>query len=99
MATTRTVYVVAVYLCDRAYGGPDEGGWWYDTGEMVRIIRTFKDEERAASHAARMNRLLDATINNGRREISSVLSDGRYYAEVHENIAPHHYPERRPHYE
>ena len=99
MATNRTVYVVAVYLCDRAYGGPEEGGWWYDTGEMARIIRTFKDEERAVAHATRMNRLLDATINKGRREISSVLSDGRYCAEVHENIAPHHYPERRPHYE
>ena len=80
MAKTRTVYIVAVYLCDRAYGGPEEGGWWYDTGEMVRIIRAFKDEERAAAHATRMNGLLNATINKGRREISSVLSDGRYYA-------------------
>ena len=95
----KTVYIVAVYLCDRAYGGPEEGGWWYSTGELVRIIRTFKDEERAAAYATRMNRLLNATINKGRREISSVLSDGRYYAEVHESIAPRHYPEHRPHYE
>ena len=95
----KTTYVVAVYLCDRAWGGPEEGGWWYDTGELVRIIRTFKDEERAAVHATRMNSLLNATINKGRRDISSVLSDGCYYAEVHENIAPQHYPERRPHYE
>ncbi len=27
MANTRTVYIVAVYLIDRAYGGPEEGGW------------------------------------------------------------------------
>jgi hypothetical protein len=46
-----------------------------------------------------MNSLLDATINKGRREISSVLSDGRYQAEVHEHAAPRGYPERRPHYE
>ena len=38
MANTRTVYLI-----DRAYGGPEEGGWWYDTGERVRIIRTFLD--------------------------------------------------------
>jgi len=25
-------YTVAVYICDRAYGGPEEGGWWYDCG-------------------------------------------------------------------
>ena len=99
MPSNRTVYVVAVYLCDRAYGGPEEGGWWYDTGEMVRIIRTLKDEDRAETFATRMNSLLNATVNMGRRDISSVLSEGRYYAEVHENIAPHHYPERRPHYE
>ena len=99
MPSNRTVYVVAVYLCDRAYGGPEEGGWWYDTGEMARIIRTFKDEDRAEAYATRMNSLLNATINKGRRDISSVLSDGKYYAEVHKNIAPHHYPERRPHYE
>ena len=98
MANTRTVYIVAVYLIDRAYGGPEEGGWGYDTGELVRIIRTFKDEDRAAAHATRMNGLLNATINEGRRDISSVLSDGKYYAEVHENVAPEHYPERRPCY-
>lgn len=25
-------YTVAIYLVDRAYGGPEEGGWWYDYG-------------------------------------------------------------------
>jgi hypothetical protein len=99
MMANKTVYIVAVYLCDRAYGGPEEGGWWYDTGELVRIIRTFKNEERAAAHATRMNSLLNVTINKGRRDISSVLSDGKYYAEVHENLAPQHYPAVRPHYE
>ena len=99
MAKARTVYVVAVYLCDRDFGGPEEGGWWYDTGDLVRIIRTFKDEERATAHATRMNSLLNATINKGRRDISSVLSGGKFYAEVHEDIAPQHYPAVRPHYE
>ncbi len=66
---------------------------------VIRVRGHSKDEERAAAHATRMNGLLNATINKGRREISSVLSDGWYYAEVHENVAPRHYPERRPHYE
>ncbi len=96
---TKSTYVVAIYLCDRAYGGPEEGGWWYDTGELVRIHRAYKDPDRAAAKATRMNGLLNATINKGRREISSVLSEGRYHAEVWENRPLAFYPERRPHYE
>lgn len=26
---------VVVYEIDREYGGPEEGGWWYDTGRLV----------------------------------------------------------------
>lgn len=25
----------ALYLCDQAFGGPEEGGWWYDTYQLV----------------------------------------------------------------
>lgn len=28
-------WAVAVYLVDLAYGGPEEGGWYYETGELV----------------------------------------------------------------
>ena len=28
---------VALYLVDRAYGGPEEGGWWYDYGTLVPL--------------------------------------------------------------
>lgn len=42
---TLTFYV-NTYLIDKAYGGPEEGGWWYNTqdpvnqaGEVVEFIR------------------------------------------------------------
>lgn len=92
-------YVVAVYMTDRAYGGPEEGGWWFDYGEHVRTVRTFPNAARADAYAKRMNNVLDRTLNKGRREISSVLSEGRYSAEVHQGLAPQFYPETRPHYE
>lgn len=29
---------LAVYEVDRAYGGPEEGGWWFYTGSLVACI-------------------------------------------------------------
>lgn len=92
-------YVVAVYLEDRCWGGPEEGGWWYDAGEHVRTMRVFNDVDKACIYTNRLNRLLDKTLNKDRRELSSVLSDGRYCALIHDNFAPARYPEQRPHYE
>jgi len=31
----RRPFYVNVYATDRHYGGPEEGGWWYDCGEPV----------------------------------------------------------------
>jgi hypothetical protein len=28
-------YTVAIYLVDKQYGGPEEGGWWYEAGTRV----------------------------------------------------------------
>jgi|TARA_R110001583_G_scaffold69697_2_gene197611 hypothetical protein len=37
-----------VYIIGRAYGGPEEGGWWYDYHEWVyRKNRETSDEELA----------------------------------------------------
>jgi len=95
-------YTVAVYLCDRAYGGPEEGGWWYDCGvpsdEHARFTRGFKRESDAIKYARKLNDTHAEKWNEDRRDISSVLSEGQFYAEVHEgNPAP--YPKIRPHYE
>lgn len=94
-----TKYIVAVYMCDRAYGGPEEGGWWYDTGELIRVINVFRNEGKAIEFCRRMNRLLRKTLNKTRRDIGSVLSEGQYFAEIHDNCAPKYYPEVTPHYE
>ena len=24
-----------IYQCSQAYGGPEEGGWWYSCGELI----------------------------------------------------------------
>lgn len=35
------------YELNRAYGGPEEGGWWYDTGKFVRCHGVFSSWESA----------------------------------------------------
>lgn len=92
-------FVVAVYMVDRQYGGPEEGGWYYDAGELVRTMRVFGNQDTAYSYSNRMNALFKATLNRGRRSISSVLSEGQYRARVCDDCAPRYFPEQRPHYE
>lgn len=93
------MHVLALYEVDRAYGGPEEGGWWFDTGEHRRTLRTFGNEQDAYAAARRCNGWL-ARLQKGKRAVSSVIYDGgRYAAEVHRNFAPGHYPVERPHYE
>jgi len=43
----RPLYV-NVYLIDRCYGGPEEGGWWFDRGFPVASI-PFESDDRAGA--------------------------------------------------
>lgn len=86
---------VNVYLVDQAYGGPEEGGWWYLCGEPVESI--VADSE---GHAKELAISLEAgRYNNaGRRPIHSVLSEGEYDVRIEQHFA-RPFPERKPHYE
>ena len=97
-----SVYIVAVYDCSLAFGGPEEGGWWYRIGTLVRQTRQFRNKERAYTYSRKLNARLESRTfgpNQGRSDITSVLSDGEYCAEVHQDRCPVGYPEQRPHYE
>lgn len=102
-------WTVAIYLVDQAYGGPEEGGWWYQCGERQdallypllpgHMLTVHASEENAIEQATILQGLLDKHLNTGRRPISSVLSEGMYNAQVHNGHPPAHYPERKPRYE
>ena len=49
-------YYVNVYDVTRAYGGPEEGGWWYDTGEPIASwpYKSY-EEAKTFANAARMD--------------------------------------------
>lgn len=94
----RLRYVVALYEMDRAYGGPEEGGWWYDTGALRRPLRVLRSEDEAHAVAGRANRLL-ARLERHRRDTGSIAyASGRHAALVFEGTAPRHDPETRPRY-
>ena len=92
-------YVLAVYEIDQAYGGPEEGGWWYSTGQLIRVLGVRRNEDDAYALARRLNGWMDKMQSHLRPVSSMAYDGGRYQVEVHEDIPPPHYPQTRPHYE
>jgi hypothetical protein len=90
--------ILAFYDTDRAYGGPEEGGWWYDTGTFVRVVGLYFDEAAAIRAQQRANRLLDR-LQRHRTPVSSVnYTGGRHRAFVFTGLPPASFPEVRPSY-
>ncbi|OAH45473.1 hypothetical protein AX777_17780 [Sphingobium yanoikuyae] len=92
-------YIVAFYEIDRAYGGPEEGGWWYDTGVLDRPLALAPSSAAAMAIADRANRLLDR-LQHHKRPVSSVAYEGgRHRALTFSTTAPPYVPVERPIYE
>ncbi len=92
-------YILAFYEIDRAYGGSEEGGWWLDTGALVRIHSVERNEARAAARAARANRLLERLQCSSRSAGSVLYTGGRHRLCVFEDTAPPNFPQIVPQYE
>lgn len=82
-------FIVGLALNDLAYGGPEEGGWYYTTTELQRdhgpefTPVVCMTSEEANVHLKRINALVEAqNLNEGRPEISSVASRGRYHGAI-----------------
>ena len=52
-STDKPIYV-SIYSKERAYGGPEEGGWWYDDYTLEKT-KKFLDAEEAELFAERLN--------------------------------------------
>jgi hypothetical protein len=103
------LYWVAIYLVDLVYGGPEEGGWWYQAGTLVidpAIYQTvgiapaaFATPEAAQDHAGRMRATLPK-VNEGRPDITQTNSVGVYEVRMgRASTLPTHFPAKRPRYE
>ena len=90
-------YYLNEYVTDRAFGGPQEGGWWYDTGTFVacRGVYPNRGEARAAAHAMAPGL---AERRRGLHPPDSVLCSG--WPEVLVERRPGaDFPKTRPRYE
>lgn len=70
-----------VYVVNREYGGPEEGGWWWDRFVLektfqARIVESPCDRELLQRAMDRLAKFLNKA--EGRRGLSSVLSNGVY---------------------
>lgn len=93
-----------LYLQDREYGGPEEGGWWFDTytpvdGDWINdpppyghFASTGKAEE-----AYRRLKAWCEEENKTRRSPSSMASEGHFVARL-ESWPAEPMPTRRPYY-
>lgn len=95
-------YYVNLYEIDRAYGGPEEGGWWYSCGIFVRSHSfVFTDRIEARDRMELLNRRTDEIANDprgARANLSSVICEGRLSWCVEEH-AGENFPQERPFYE
>jgi hypothetical protein len=91
------VQYITVYLQNRAYGGSEEGGWWFDTGEAVKVLTVLPAKAQALLE--RVRRWCERTNREeGRRSLGSVLCDGRWGAILSDEPGED-YPQERPYYE
>lgn len=95
--------VVAVYETEQAYGGPEEGGWWYPTGTRADAIKPIvcatACDVPAAIESLRA-KIAAERMNEGRHPPSSVLCTGWFDVEVFPGSeAPQGFPGRKPRYE
>lgn len=88
---------VNAYACDQEYGGPEEGGWYYETGRVLGSIMV-ENHPSMIEHAKDTLKLIFAKQFEGNRDRHSVI--GQENLEIYVEDEPaRDFPEETPHYE
>jgi hypothetical protein len=97
-------YYVHKFEVELRYGGPEEGGWWYDAGAPVEDWQPwhFLYEDAAYKFARKLNeeehKRRDAEESYPYHSVLAWNSTHYAYNVASEPVATA-YPESRPHYE
>ena len=87
-------WFVGVYSVGQGYGGPEEGGWWFECGELVQqtAVNSFEEAQELR------NRLAAGEFpDTGKRY--SVLAGDDYRINIDIRPMVTSFPDTRPHYE
>src|SRR5688500_13825341 len=87
---------INVYIIEREYGGPEEGGWWYDVGTpqgVSLVVNTI-----SAPEVQELWDLLSEKYPTRGARYSMAPSDEDYVVKL-ETHPPREWPEERPYYE
>jgi len=90
-------FSVAIYEVHNAYGGPEEGGWYYDAGSRIdETVRTFPNTTEGRDEADRyIESLLALKYKRPMQRHYLRPYAARIYAEA---LPDAHFPLRRPIY-
>ena len=95
------VYYVNVYETGRGYGGPEEGGWWFDFGiptdEIPNSYKCFSTEMKDL--ILKEKRDLIYELNKGRYPPESTANNSDWLIVCTETHKAKCYPEYIPRYE
>ena len=91
--------ILAFYEIDREYGGPEEGGWYYDSGTFVRAIGVHLTDESAVRAMRRANRLLERLQRHQPRIDSVLYTGGRHRAFTFTGLPLERFLAERPRHE
>lgn len=90
---------VNIYEVNRGYGGGEEGGWWYDYGQIVKSFPVEGDRQNAQDAMIAVQKVVDEWNDDGRnRDISSVNCEGNFQCWIQDHPG-RDFPDRKPHYE
>ena len=97
---------VNAYAVSRAYGGPEEGGWWYDIGVPlasvpVHVAATDAEIEEIKHNLERVLLSQDVIAPHEIEGVDrfSMCGNGDDLVICIEEETAKVYPDRRPHYE
>jgi hypothetical protein len=67
---------VTAYFINREYGGPEEGGWWYNSSTLIESVQVSTPEE-AYKKVIELFEKYREEYNDDKYELSSVMSQGK----------------------
>jgi len=91
-----TIRYVNAYEVSRHYGGPEEGGWWFDAGTPLASVPCVTDE--AVDEAKTHLQFLFGPAYEGNRDRHSVIGEENLEIFVEDTVATP-FPAETPHYE